>query len=53
MAIILSTVLAVAGAVLLGVGAVWAAIPVFVGGAYGDALTRVARRRDLAERATR
>jgi hypothetical protein len=49
---ILATVLAVAGAVLLGVGTAWAAIPVFVGGAYGDAVTRVARRRNLAERAT-
>jgi Na+-transporting methylmalonyl-CoA/oxaloacetate decarboxylase beta subunit len=44
---------AVGGAVLLGFGAAWAAIPVIIGGAYGDAVTRVARRRDLAERASR
>jgi hypothetical protein len=53
MAVVLAAVLAVTGAVLLGIGAAWAAIPVLVGGAYGDAATRGARRRELAERATR
>lgn len=52
MAIVLGTVLAVGGAAL-GFGVAWFVLPVAIGSAYGDAVTRAARRRDLAERAGR